>query len=282
MVLVHYLDKQGVSQTIGMSREDRDRLFQLMQKLFAQDSFAYTVFGSKPVSWETFQSPFPLSSWAVFLNSFGAHSRTLRSGWETWQKYQHLFPLANIWSESPKCRPGYTSILIVNEDLFNEVVNSNKRDFEKVLRRKIVDGVGLLREAESQSLMNDVLEGHQGLMGIVLGYGRDNSWKFLECCTTRIPVGCVWADDDDPMPEFVDSDMTFTDYCLLVYSCPSFAGDPNSAESLALKEKYLSTKQEIINYYKGKDFLEATLSLLAGYRPVWKNAENASSGGDKE
>ncbi len=27
------------------------------------------------------------------------------------------------------------------------------------------------------------------------------------------------------------------------------------------------TKEKVINYYKGKDFLEATLSLLAGYRP---------------
>ena len=67
--------------------------------------------------------------------------------------------------------------------------------------------------------------------------------------------------------ESIESDITLTDYYLSLYSCPSFAGDPNSEESLALKTEYLLTKQKVMDYYKGKDFLEATLSLLAGYYP---------------
>lgn len=55
---------------------------------------------------------------------------------------------------------------------------------------------------------------------------------------------------------------------LFLDSCPSFAGDPYSEESLMLKEDYLLTKEKVVSYYKDKDFLEATLSLLAGFRPI--------------
>ena len=192
----------------------------------------------------------------------------MRSGWKTWEKYQHLFPSAHLWAENPKCYPGSISILIVNEDRFNDVVNKNKRDFQEVLCREIVDGFQLIREAKNRSLLNEVLEGHQGLIGIVLGYGRDNSWQFLEGCKNRTVIGWVWEEENGSfVEESIESDITLTDYYLSHYSCPSFAGDPNSAESLALKSEYLLTKQKVMEYYKGKNFLEATLSLLAGHHP---------------
>ena len=114
--------------------------------------------------------------------------------------------------------------------------------------------------------MNEVLEGHQGLIGIVLGYGRDNSWQFHEACKNRTIVDWVWGEEDSYfVEESMELDIPLTDYYLSHYSCPSFAGDPNSAESLALKAEYILTKQKVVEYYKGKDFLEATLSLLAGH-----------------
>ena len=265
---LQYLDQQGATHTLILSVKDKERLTGLMQILFAHDSFAYTILGSKPISWETYQNSLPLSNWTNFYDSFSVHNRTLRSGWKTWEKYQHLFPSTHLWAENPKCHPGSISILIVNEDRFNDIVNKNKRDFEEVLCREIMDGFQLLREAKNRSLMNEVLEGHQGLLGIVLGYGRDNSWQFHEGCKTRTPIGCVWGEENGSFAdESIQSDITLTDYYLSLCSCPSFAGDPNSEESLALKTEYLLTKQKVMDYYKDKDFLEATLSLLAGYYP---------------
>lgn len=267
-VSLKYLDLQGSTHTLSLPVKDRERLARLMQKLFAENSFAYTILGSKPVSWENYQNPLPLSDWARFYESFSEHNRTIRSGWKTWEKYQHLFPLALLWAESPKCHPGLISILIVNQDRFNDVVNKNKGDFQRVLCRSVVDGFQLIKEAKNRSLMNEVLEGHQGLIGIVLGYGRDNSWQFLEGCKNRTPIGWIWGEEDDSfVEESIESDINLTDYYLSLYSCPSFAGDPNSEESLALKTEYLLTKQKVMDYYKDKDFLEATLSLLAGYYP---------------
>lgn len=265
-ISVHYLNRQGLPQTLTLPVKDAERLAQLMQYLFAADNFAYTILGSKPISWSTYQKPFPFSNWTRFYDSFSEYNRILCSGWETWEKYQHLFPSAHLWVEKPKCYPGSVSILIINKERFNDVVNQNKKDFQEVLGREIKDGYQLFQEAQYGSLMNDVLQGHQALMGIVLGYGKDNSWKFLEGCKTRTPIGSIWG-EDFPIEEFVESEISLTDYYLSVFSCPSFAGDPNSVESLALKAEYTLTKQKVIEYYKGKNFLEATLSLLAGYYP---------------
>lgn len=265
---LQYLDQQGLTHTLTLPIKDRKRLVAFMQKLFAEDSFAYTILGSKPVSWETYQHSLSLSNWTRFADSFSEYNRIMRSGWKTWEKYQHLFPSAHLWVEYPKCYPGSASIIIINEDLFNDIVNKNKGDFEEVLCRRIKDGFQLIKEAKDHSLINEVLEGHQALIGIVLGYGRDNSWQFLKGCKNQTPIGWVWGNEDDYFgEESTESDINLTAYYLSHYSCPSFSGDPNSEESLALKTEYILIKQKILDYYKGKDFLEATLSLLAGHYP---------------
>ena len=95
-ISLQYLDEQGSTQTLTIPVKDRERLAGLMQKLFAEGSFAYTILGSKPVSWETYRNPLPLSDWTRFYDSFSEYNRTIRSGWETWEKYQHLFPSAHF------------------------------------------------------------------------------------------------------------------------------------------------------------------------------------------
>lgn len=263
-ISLHYLDSEGSTHTLILPIKDKKKLFSLMQKLFAEDSFAYTILGTKPVSWVTYQN----LSFAPLFNSSSEY-RILSEGWKTWEKYQHLFPSAHLWAESLECYPNLISILIVNKKQFNVVVNNHKKDFENVLQREIIDGFQLLKEAKNCSLMHDVLKEHQALLGIVLGYGRDNAWKFNEGCKNRMPIGCIWSDEEwSSMEASIESNLNVTDYYLSVYSCPSFAGDPNTKESLALKAEYISTKQKVINYYKGKDFLEATLSLLAGHDPI--------------
>lgn len=269
MVKVRFLDKQGKENILIIPVEDKEKLQDLMQKLFAEDSFAYTILGNKPVSWGIYHNPLPFSSWEDFFNSFSDYNCTLRNGWKTWEKYSHLFPSTLLWIESAKCYPGSISILLVNEEQFNIIVDNNKKDFEEVLQRKVINGSQLLKEAKSRSLIHDVLKGHQALIGTVLGYGRDNSWQFLEVsCKNRRPIGWVWGEEEFSFPDELPKEVSLTDFYLSHCSCPSFAGDPNTAESLELKKEYLLIKKKVMDYYNNKDFLEATLSLLAGHYPM--------------
>lgn len=267
-VAVHYLNQDGKEHVLVLPNKDKKRLFRFMVKLFAEDHFAYTLLGPKPVSWATYRTPLPFNTCSTVFDAFNKYHCTLRRGWKTWEKYRHLFPGETFFAEPSPRHPNSVSILLVNKERFNDVVLENKKDFEEVLERKIGDGWQLLNEIDHRSLMDEVLKGHQALLGIVLGYGRDNAWRFLETSKQRIPLDWVW----DEASYWTEAERATTKWnsaiecCLTLYSCPSFVGIPASAESLKLKEEYLQTKQKVLKYYKDKDFLEATLSLLAGYR----------------
>jgi len=257
---VQFLDQNGRLHVLSLPVKDKKKLCNLMRLLFAEDSFAYTLLGSKPISWACYIEPLPFIGLAHFCDSWKKYHRTLRLGWKAWEKYRHLFPSTHFWKESSKRHPGWVSIVIANEECLNGVITAHKKDFLEVLNRE-VDGHQLL-DTKDRSLMDDILNGHQALIGIVLGYGRDNSWEFLERLKINQPLGCVWGNGD----KIREGGMTLEE-CLALESLPSFAGNPNSEESLALKREYLLTQQKVINYFQGKDFLEATLSLLAGFRP---------------
>lgn len=48
---LYYIDHQGTTHTLTLPVKDKKRLTGLMQKLFAENNFAYTTLGFKPVSW---------------------------------------------------------------------------------------------------------------------------------------------------------------------------------------------------------------------------------------
>ncbi len=263
---LRFLDREGTEHVLSLPVRDKKRLFYFMHKLFAEDSFAYTLLDSKPVSWACYKKSFPVVDFSFFCDSLKSYNRTLRLGWKTWLKYCHLFSSTSFWAENSE-DSGWCSILLVNPQQFNTVVNEHKQDFQDVLQREILDGFQLLQEAKTCSLMHEVLQGHQALLGIVLGYGRDNSWEFLKRSKKRDPLSWVWEENEYNPEEITNITGSGIESNLLLYSCPSFAGNPHSEESIKLKKEYLQTRQKVLNYYKGKDFLEATLSLLAGFRP---------------
>jgi len=268
LVTVHYLDNAGHECQIDMPRKDRHRLERFVYQLFAWGNFGYVILGTKPLAWEMFRYLWPLTTWRDWEMALYDSSTDLRRGWKTWEKYKHLFPDSNMWIEHEEGHPNYSSIFIVNESNLERVFQACKKDFDVVLGGHIETGAQLLSEAKHQSWFAGVLQEHQALMGIVLGYGPDNSWMFWKSCNERRPAGWAWTEDkyheeslkrDPSIPTFY--------YDLSRVSCPSFAGDPHSAESLALQEEYLATKRLLLRYYKDKDPLSASLSLLAGFRP---------------
>lgn len=52
------------------------------------------------------------------------------------------------------------------------------------------------------------------------------------------------------------------DFNPLLMRLPSFAANPNTAETKWLKDKYQQQYREIIHRYKDKDFLEVTLTQM--------------------
>lgn len=94
---------------------------------------------------------------------------------------------------------------------------------------------------------------HDGLLGTLLGYGRDNSWLFWQQTRKQgICLDTVWE----------DSEYTYKWRDETPFPPPQFVGDRSSEESKQLKQGYLQARKEILDLYEKGDFLETTLGLL--------------------
>ena len=253
MTSIQFFDQQGQKHILRLSVKDKKRLYYFMHMLFAEDSFAYTLLGSKPMSWACYKKPFPLHNWSSFYDSLSQYNRKMRLGWKTWLKYSYLFPSVLFWSEEENKSSHWVSIILINKKKFHKIIQKYQKDFTQVLNREKIEGIQLLQEAKNKPLISQILKNHQALIGTLLGYGRDNSWLFLEQSSQNKRIPYIWEKE-----KIINSD----DTNLSFLSLPHFAGNPNTKESLSLKKKYLLTRQTVLEYYKDKDFLEATLTLL--------------------
>jgi hypothetical protein len=107
-----------------------------------------------------------------------------------------------------------------------------------------------------------VLKGHDGLIGTIFGYGRNNAWLFEERNQGKqTPLVPIW---DDEIYEFLYNrpDKMCLEDLSLVLGYPTFLAEPNTVETLTLKEEFMVVRNRILEFYNGKDFLEATFRLL--------------------
>jgi hypothetical protein len=184
-------------------------------------------------------------------------------GWKTWLKYQHFFTGTSylLWAEKSPWIENAEVILLINKKLFSSLIEHHQNDFQE-------DAEFLLKEAKNKPFLMEVLHKHEGLIGILLGYGKTNARLFWERQRGRqINISCVWE------KEVEQQMLTQLNFWHSLFAShhrkieddlfyPSFMGDPNSLETQTLKEEYRMTRDRIIHYYQGTDCLEASLRLL--------------------
>ena len=78
--VLQFFDHEGTKHVLKISVKDRNRLHYLMHELFAQDSFAYTCLGYKPMSWAYYKKPFTFHNWSIFYKSLSKYNRRMHLG----------------------------------------------------------------------------------------------------------------------------------------------------------------------------------------------------------
>lgn len=221
-------------------------------------------------------NPFRCVGQIYFLDSIRLPNLRRYRGWKTWEKYQHLFPNSAflLWAEP---NPFFSSdgdtvdaILLVNKKKFREMVNANIKDFETILSRENISADELLSEAKNAPLLKTVLQFKEELFGILFGYGRENARLFEARNRGESVVFSqfLWEEEIAQFFRYRFGSTwgwfgIFPDRLEQFLSYPCFCADSSSLETKKLKEEFLETRKRILEYYEGKDFLEATLSRLA-------------------
>lgn len=246
---------QFPSEEIYIPRKDVKRLEYFFRELIICNSAGYTLLGNKPISFECFTRPQFEWDFSYLWHTFFPSNLKKYNAWKTWQKYKHLFNGADIliWSESSPWIKNGELIVIANRKQIERVIHENRDDF------------ALLSCQDPKTLFSRVVHSHEGLLGILLGYGKTNAMLFHEHNHGLLKP--VFSDEISQLFKTKKAAINFTlgwpDVEMNeILMFPNFMANIDAEETKRLKADYLSTREKILSYYANKNFLEATIRLL--------------------
>jgi hypothetical protein len=284
--------------SIRMPLKDKKSLEFFFREVCFLGAWSYTLAGSKPMSVDVYMKPMATFRRKInspylkdtlidcFLPPSYKHIRFLftptqikiKLGWEVLNKYvASHFPESRFALYTDPSNDGDSVCLtLIDKVKFIKIVKQHLEDFQTVLQNQSMAPDDLLDNKKldtfTMCLTND------GLIGTVLGYGRENArlyqkyheplvtsgaWCRGEVDSENWPMISAW-----PEEELVNLDQLnqrtadFQPWQLEDIFYPRFACDPESEETKQLKQTYREEREKILKYYEGKDIVEATLSLF--------------------
>lgn len=265
LFFIEFQNKNTTSVTQKLTqipKEDREHLEWFFYYLHRD--FSYVLFGKKPMAFCCFLDtkstvgvqPFDLA-WIYFLDPLHIDSLRLKKGLETWEKYKKLFPSSTfvIVSTRHPCTHHYDwiKITIIHKKHFLQKIRDHLDDFKAVLGNQITPKE-ILQRCQYEDI-SDILHHHDGLLGTLLGFGRNNSWLFYKLYTENDET------IESQLQSFTEGDIL--DFNPLFMTLPGFRAVPNDPETVQLKESYLKQYKNIIHHYQKGNFLEITLKQLS-------------------
>jgi hypothetical protein len=148
----------------------------LFRHLFVEESFAFTLFGSKP-----------MSIGGVFggISCDERGSKIMQTlkvieflGWETWQKYAHLFPSKNFYFDAPnfKDNPDCGGYRIVNKKSCEDIIKNHLSTFQECIgKEKTIQDILENICSPSFFITCENKKKMTTCFGLLFGYGEKNS-----------------------------------------------------------------------------------------------------------
>lgn len=246
---------------------DRRILDDFFRNLLFHYEFAYTLFGDKPISTETFDYD---------DNEKPDLFRSSSIGYKTWQKYVHLFSMSNyIFLFYEDSINKVHEITLINKKAFKDIVNQNHAKFASCFSSSITADKLLDLLIERQSLWNTPMQHRDDLIGILLGFGVCNADLFqkrkeLTMSNTGIRKKRTKPSPGYPSPE---TELEAIECSLQPFSnegkipltymrLPGFKADPKNPETKKLKQKYAAQRKMITQHYMKGDVLRLTCEKL--------------------
>ena len=253
--------------------KDQENLEYFFRHMVAYQNFGYVIFGKKPMAW-------------VQLHMYSIHFDEVQSifkynrflnGYNTWLKYQHLFPMENYLFRSYLHEYDFSThmIIFLNRKKTLEIIQNNLSFFKEKLGSSITPKKILDDLETKDNIIENVFHGNHDLLGIILGFGVHNSLQFQKRYylfrNKRIPLSY----DYKVMKKVQEFNARILDKIyfkltgiphenkkLFFINLPYFAQDPQHPESIQIQENYFAEQKLISEIYSQGKFLEITLEAL--------------------
>jgi hypothetical protein len=273
---------------------DRRALEEFFELLIKDKDFAYTLFGTKPVS---------------IVDYFGNHPTSfetliLERGWATWQKQKHLFPSKNF--ELIHINFGrlngrnHKEIVLVNKSATLNIIKKNINIFHDFLQNDWT-AEDILNAITTDNLFLKNLIYKSDILGILLGYGNINAQNFekskelsahineetnpplLENFEGLGTMGQLFvkgygkselkplhklsldlSTSKEELNQLIEAlepfELDKSDFLLDRIQTVTFSGDMNDEETKQLKQNYNETRNGIIKTYDNKSIFEVSMN----------------------
>lgn len=258
-----------------LPEEDHASLDALFRRLLLKDHFAYALFGDKAIAISGYFSynnhNFSLGHLAVSLNKSNIK---IRNGCNIWKKYNHLFQLKSHLLLIEEELEDNVWIVIINKRNFLKTFNQYSSLFRRVLGKNIT-GEALLKQIEIKGILKkEALNDNEELLGLLLGFGKKNSYLYqrheeIRNVQNQVSISLLKKTSKQSFEDELEDiearlllfdDPVRTSFCFMNY--PYFRADRNDPETQELLEKYICQRKKITKLYRKGKFLETTLQKL--------------------
>ncbi len=276
-------EKKVLSQLELIPSQDLKWIKLLFQDTLINSELAYTLFGEKPFSFY-FPAYSSVDGSTISLFSsvcfFDKNERPFSKGAKKWEKYSALFNT-----------PNYALFFDIYEEQLCTIYLINRKEFKKIAEEHIslvrsvygkdLTSTTFLKKVEDREI--DLIHPvkHHGLLGLLLGFGKENSGLFQRrqeiepqwtetACATCIDGSFIHS--QEPLQEELDyinkklqgSSEIGMEIDILYIPQVMFVADLESYETKLLKEKYHETSQKIQTIFEGEDwFTQVILQLTS-------------------
>lgn len=268
---------QNIKDTLSkIPKDEKEQLEMLFRGFFNGEHFSYTLFGDKPMSISNYSNGFFDKN--ETLSKIRCKYNT-KTEWNTWKKYELLFPMTRyLLIEVFQKSENSNNIYFINKKYFIHTIDKYANLFQPVFGEDIT-GYSLLKKIEEDPSLLLMIEKHQLLLGILLGYGEHNARLYdkrdeLSPFVWRRKFPEIPIKPPLPSPGFSSLKEEFNAYfsvltCFgdykyspLMIKSVHFAADHKHRETKKLKRKYEKMRGDISSIYAKGDFLEITLLKL--------------------
>lgn len=236
-----YLFADSIKENLNkIPKRERRYLEYFFRDFVYTSNLAFIFLDYKPAS---------LNSHILYAPNYCYFNRSANTssikGWEIFKKNEHLFSHPNyLFTEEIRDQGiiKVRDILCINKiSLLNVLIDHKKRFIEKL--GNSFSPEKFIKDIEEKKCLFSLINDDDELLGIILGFGAESSRNFVEC-----------------HEKLIGFDSTGNTYSKI--NGVVFKGLPHSKEANELMDRYHQQQEQLCNFYRQRDFLEATLLLL--------------------
>lgn len=266
----------------SIPKNDREEIKSLFKDLFKTHTFAYSLYGDKPMTYCDVSleeshllkvlEDFPLDqSCKEILEVYSEPNRLIKERWKIWKKYSDRFEIKKFLLIE-KTIGKKRRIFLINKEAFKKIISQEINIFKKFIDHEI-SAEKLLNQFQLENTnVFSILHDNEGLLGILLGFGKHNAILFqkrehLIDLLERAKKSGIYKLDiikknlnkiNDKLKLFHEHDFNI----IASINRVMFLSDCDHSETIQLKEKYDELNKKLNEIYYKDDWFEQTLFKL--------------------